>query len=134
MGGKFKRVVATSLIFSLSGAVIPLPAQAAMLSTNIATEAVISSPQRERVTNFLARGDVQRQLERYGVKAGDVQARVAALSDAEVAQISNQIDALPAGGDAAGAIVGLALLVFVILVITDLLGVTHVFPFIKPMR
>ncbi|HET7669436.1 MAG TPA: PA2779 family protein, partial [Burkholderiales bacterium] len=49
----------------------------------------------------------------------------------EVAQLAAQIDSLPAGGD---SILGLLVLVFVILLITDILGLTKIFPFTRPIR
>jgi hypothetical protein len=59
------------------------------------------------------------------------QARVAALTDAETASIAHQIDSLPAGGD---GIVGALLFIFVLLLITDILGLTKVFPFTRSAR
>jgi len=63
-----------------------------------------------------------------------VSARVAALSDDEAARLASRIDQLPAGGDGVGAVVGALLLVFIILLFTDILGFTHVFPFTKPIK
>jgi hypothetical protein len=100
----------------------------------LATGTAIAASDRDRITNVVNRAEFRAQLEAYGVNVKDVNARLAALTDEELAQLARQVDSLPAGGDAAGAILGLAILVFVILVITDLLGVTHVFPFIKPIR
>ncbi len=54
---------------------------------------------------------------------------VAALSDAEVAKLASDIKTSPAGQGAIGAIVGAALLIFIVLLITDLLGFTSVFGF-----
>jgi len=59
---------------------------------------------------------------------GDVD--VAAMTDDEVAQMSSRLDTLPAGGDVLGAVV----LVFVILLVTDLLGFTKIFPFTRSLR
>ncbi len=42
-----------------------------------------------------------------------------------------RIDQLPAGGDGLGVIVGAAVLIFPVLLITDVLGVTDIFPFVK---
>ena len=56
--------------------------------------------------------------------------RIAALSDEEVAAISSRIDALPAGGE----IVGALLFVFVLLLVTDILGFTKIFPFTRSVR
>jgi len=41
------------------------------------------------------------------------------------------MDQLPAGGDAIGTILGAALVIFIVLVITDILGFTDIFPFVK---
>jgi hypothetical protein len=79
----------------------------------------------------LERSDVQAQLQANGVSPADVKARVAAMSDDEVAQLAGQIDRLPAGGT---DVLGFILVVFVILLITDILGFTHIFPFTKSVK
>jgi hypothetical protein len=100
----------------------------------ISSEAVISASGRDRIVSALDRADVRSQLSRLGVKPADVSARIAALTDAEAAQIARQIDELPAGGDGVGAVLGAIVLVFLVLLITDILGLTKVFPFTKPIR
>ena len=116
-----RRLIASLLILSL---VVPLPANAGMLPTASALE-------RERVTNLLERAEVQAQLHAFGVSPAEVKARVAAMSDAEVADLAARIDELPAGG---ASILGVALIVFLVLLLTDILGYTKVFPFTKPMK
>ena len=107
------------------------PAQAAMLST----EAALAAHPQQRVAMALERSDVRAALEAYGVDAADAKARVLALSDEEAARLAGALDSMPAGGDAGiGAVIGAAVLVFVILLITDILGLTKVFPFTKPVR
>lgn len=69
-----------------------------------------------------------------GVDPAEAVRRVAVMSDVEIGQIATRIDEAPAGEGAAGAIVGIALLVFIILLLTDLAGVTDVFPFVRPAR
>jgi hypothetical protein len=59
---------------------------------------------------------------------------VESLSDAEAVDVASRIDQLTAGGSAVGVIVGAILLVFLVLLITDLLGLTDVFPFVKKHR
>lgn len=56
-----------------------------------------------------------------------MKARVDALTDAEAQQLARQLDTMPAGGNALGVL----LTVFLVLLITDLLGWTDVFPFTK---
>ena len=89
---------------------------------------------RERITTLLERRDVRAQLEARGVNPTDVQARVAALSDDEAAQLAKRIDQLPAGGDGFSALISALLIVFIVLLITDILGVTKVFPFTRPIK
>jgi hypothetical protein len=119
----FRRLVACLLI-------VALPAQAGLVST----ESVAAAGSRDRIAVFLDRAEVQSRLEAFGVSPSEVKARVAALSDAEVAQLAGRIDNLPAGGDGVGSILGVALLVFIILLITDILGLTKVFPFTRSVR
>jgi hypothetical protein len=118
-----RRFVASLLIVSLAG---PLPVNAAMVPTDMA----LDEP-RERIAELLDRADVQAQLQAYGVSAAEVKSRVAALSDVEAAQLAAKIDELPAGGV---SIIGAILIVFLVLLITDILGLTKVFPFTRPIK
>ncbi|MDP4796263.1 MAG: PA2779 family protein, partial [Rhodospirillales bacterium] len=54
-----------------------------------------------------------------------------ALSDAEVSKLAGQIKSSPAGQGALGAIIGALVLIFIVLLITDLLGFTSVFGFTR---
>ena len=58
------------------------------------------------------------------------QSRVNALSDAEVADLAGRVDQAPAGGD----VLGLMFTVFIVLLVTDILGLTKVFPFTRSVR
>jgi hypothetical protein len=104
----------------------------------VGTQNVIAAQQqaasRERVATFLGRDDVRQALMQQGVDADEARSRVASLSDAELAKISRSLDQLPAGGDAGGTIIGAAVFIFVLLLITDILGFTHVFPFVNSRR
>ena len=117
----FRRLIAGLLILSL---VLALPAHAGMVATENLLE-------RERLATLLERADVQAQLQAYGVSPGEVKARVAALTDAEAAELAARLDELPAGGV---SILGAILIVFLVLLLTDILGYTKVFPFTKPMK
>jgi uncharacterized protein DUF6627 len=127
MIARLRRLVASVLIVSIAGLGLPLPAHAGIVST----DAALASAQRDRIASVLERADVRAQLEAYGVRAADVKARVAALTDEEAAQLAGQLDSLPAGGD---GIIGVLLVVFLVLLITDILGLTKIFPFTKPVR
>jgi hypothetical protein len=122
----FQRATAVVLAVCTLMLYQPLPAQATM----IATEEIAAMVERDTVKNFLNRDDVRANLERQGVSADQAKARVDKLTDAEVKQIAGEIDALPAGGD----VLGVVFTVFIILLITDILGFTSVFPFTRPIR
>jgi len=124
MTNSFRRFIAALMIAAIAATAIPHHALAGM----IPTESVSTAADRDRVTSMLSRADVRARLEAYGVRPDEVRARVDALSDEEVAQLAARIEALPAGGE---GIIGAALFVFVLLLVTDLLGLTKVFPFTR---
>ncbi len=70
-------------------------------------------------------------MEDQGINPEEAKSRINSLSDAEVTRIAGILDQLPAGGSAVGAVIGAAVFIFVVLLITDLLGLTHVFSFIN---
>jgi hypothetical protein len=82
------------------------------------------------VNAVLAREDVRAGLAERGLSAELAQDRVQAMSDEEVASLAGRIDQAPAGGD----ILGLVFTVFIILLITDILGLTKVYPFTRSVR
>lgn len=100
------------------------PAAAALIST----ESALTLEQRQSrlapLQQALARADVQAKLIEKGVDPQAAAARIANLSDAELAAIQQQIDQLPAGGDGLLSVLGI---VFVVLLILDFVGVTNVF-------
>lgn len=85
------------------------------------------------IDSFLAKQEVQAKLLEFGVSAENVQARIATLTDEEIAQINEQINTMPAGGDA-GTILGVLVFIFIVLLVTDILGFTKVFSFTKSAR
>ncbi|MFB0975068.1 MAG: PA2779 family protein [Tolumonas sp.] len=125
----FWGVMARLLIVSLLA--LSLPAKASMMSAQ-ETMPVHQSSERAHVMQFLAREDVAQQIAAQGVDIALVRQRVAAMSDAEINQLSGKIDQLPAAGS--GEIIGAVLFVFIVLLITDILGLTKVFPFTRSVR
>jgi len=106
-------------------------------ATRITTEQVAASEgvrsataQREYVNGMLARADVAAGLQERGVSVEQARARVAALTDDEVATVAHTLDTAPAGADVLGVIVT----IFVVLLITDILGFTKVFPFTRSIK
>ena len=126
----FRRSISIALIVSMLGMGLPLSAQAGM----VPTPTIAAQPAKERIMGLIERSDVRAQLHAFGVNPADAKARVAALSDAEAAQLAARFDSLPAAGDGGGSIIGALVLIFLVLLLTDILGFTHVFPFTKPIK
>ena len=104
-------------------------AHAALVSTEQVIREDAATEDRARVMNFLAREDVRREIEALGIDPEEAGARTKALSDEEIVRIANTLDETAVGQDAVAAIVGAILLVFLVLLITDLLCLTKVYPF-----
>ena len=76
-------------------------AQAGMIGTDQVVQQSAHSD-RANVMSFVSRADVGNQLAALGLNPATAKDRVAAMSDDEVRFVSGQIDAMPAGADAAG--------------------------------
>lgn len=125
-----KRAFLYIVLWAMSFVGFTQSVQAAIIGTEQVHAASVAAEQRARVVAALERPDVAAQLESMGVAKGDAQARVAAMTDAEVATLAQRADALPAGGDVLGVLV----FIFVLLLVTDILGLTKVFPFTRSRR
>ncbi|MCG8692999.1 MAG: PA2779 family protein [Minwuiales bacterium] len=133
---KLCRAVTMPLVVGLLLAWTPLGAvQAGLVGTDRVLEQSTAAADRARVLDFMARDDVRQQFESLGVDPAEATARVQALSDDELRQIAGRLDALPAGeGSTIGIIVGAAVVIFLVLLLTDLLGLTNVYPFVRSAR
>jgi hypothetical protein len=124
------RVVSSFVIASTLALGVPFSAQAAIVTTSDTLSQDAAATNRDKVNSFLARADVRTGLQNQGLNAADASERVRAMSDQEVAQLAGRIDQAPAGGE----ILGLLFTVFIILLVTDILGLTKVFPFTRHVR
>lgn len=104
-------------------------AQAAMISTTQVVMQEQTQFDRSQLQQRLSRADAVSTLQAMGVDPAVVQERVAAMTDAELQQFNQQVDEMQAGSGALGVI----LLVFLVLILLDLLGVTDVFPAIRSL-
>ena len=105
---------------------------AAMIETDAAMGITVQGQEaRNTIKSILAREDVQTVLKAQGIDPLEARARVDSLTDAEAVRIADQIEELPAGGNfLIGLLVAVGIIV-VILAITDALGYTDVFTFIR---
>ncbi|UCE52296.1 MAG: PA2779 family protein [Desulfobacterales bacterium] len=128
----------TSIALTILMLLISVPFQS-VLAAMIGTETVMDSARgqeaRAYLQQLLAREDVQAALIAHGIDPMEAKSRIDALSDDEVIRIADQIDQLPSGGTSfLGFLLVVTLVLFLVLVILDLTGVTDVFPFIKSQR
>ncbi len=104
-----------------------------MFADVVNTRELMHSAPKANIDSFLAKQEVQDKLAALGVSPSTIKEKMASLSDDEIAQINQKIDEMPAGGDV-GAIVGVLAFIFIVLLITDILGFTKVFTFTRPVR
>lgn len=128
-----KHLLTRFLVLAVLATSIAGPANAALISTEQTAGAAASadaSAERARIQNWLTREDVVRQMQDYGVRAAEAQQRVAALTDEEARALAGKLDELPVGS----GVIGVLFTVFIVLLITDILGFTKVFPFTRSVR
>jgi len=127
-----RKIVAILVIVSFSTlSIISAPIHAKMINTDEILKQSQHDLSRKNINTFLDRSEVQKYLVAWGISPEEAKARIDSLTDEEIENILSGIDNLPAGGDGLGIIVGAALLIFVILLVTDILGFTDVFSFVK---
>lgn len=131
MDSFFMRTTSRLLIASVLSLALPLQSTyAAMVETDMVAPSVQSQSERELINTFLEREDVRQQLQTQGVNVNDAKARVATLTDEEVHKVAGNLDKMPAGGD----VIGILFTIFIVLLVTDILGFTKVFPFTRTIR
>lgn len=133
MGLFAKRLIAFVTALSMTQMTSVTFAQGTLITTDQVAAVQSSAPgsHQARIASLLDRPEVQARLLERGVDVEEARLRVAALSDDEAQVLAERIDTLPAGGvDVLGAL----LVVFIVLLITDILGYTKVFSFTRPMK
>ena len=131
MKTQLMRRTSWTLLLTLLTIWVPIaPVHAAMIGTEqiVSTGEVIQN--RDRIRSFLQREDVRDMLQKQGVDSNVALSRVDAMTVQEVQTVADQLDKLPAGG----SVLGVLFAVFVILLVTDILGLTKVFPFTRSVR
>ena len=127
-----RKAIALLVIVSFSTfSIISAPVHAKMINTSKTFQQSQNDLTSKSINTFLDRSEVQKYLVDWGISPEEAKIRIDSLTDEEIENISSKIDNLPAGGDGLGTIVGAALLIFIILLITDILGFTDVFSFVK---
>jgi len=106
------------LLIAAAVIAVSLPSRAAMVDT---AQLQANKVVRDFGSITAQRDWIKEQLVAGGVDAADASLRVVALTDAQVLKIHQRIDQEPAGGNT-------LVIIFLILVITELMGVTDIIP------
>ncbi|MFO7555453.1 MAG: PA2779 family protein [Desulfobacterales bacterium] len=123
-----------SCFVTLTMLLMSMPVQtvgAAMIGTETVMTLTKAQHVRKNLNEFLSREDVKAVMVSHGISPIEAKARVDSLSDTEIMQIADKMDQLPSGGSDFGVVVGAVLVIFIVLLITDILGYTHVFSFVR---
>ena len=102
-----------------------------MIPTEVTNDTNKGQEARAFLNELISREDNQNYLTKQGIDPLEAKVRVDSLTDSEAVMVAEQLEQLPAGGGAIGVIIGAALIVFLVLLATDILGYTDVFPFVK---
>ncbi len=134
MKNQARRILTSVLISSIVFSGMAQAAPTALIGTEqvaATMQGAVRSEAHARLQATLDRADLAAMFQARGVSTDELRARVDALTDAEAQQMVAQIDQAPAG---ASDIVGILFTIFIILLITDILGLTKVFPFTRAVR
>lgn len=104
---------------------------AAMIATETVMEASQGQEARTRIKQLIEREDVRQALINQGIDPREAGARIDSLSDTEAIRVGDKLDQLPAGSGALEVFLIVSLIAFIILLITDIMGYTDIFPFVK---
>jgi hypothetical protein len=121
------RILTALLAVSILFVSVQPAVNAAIVSTSdlVATEQ--SKIGREHLLNLLEREEVRTALTSQGVNLEMAKQRVSSMTDEEVRALNQKMDEMPAGSGVVGALI----LVFLVLLFTDIMGWTDVYPFVN---
>jgi hypothetical protein len=96
------------------------------------SEQAISSQQfqynKNQVLTLMNSVEVQQKLIDLGVSPADAKMRINIMTNDELVTFNQQMNDMPAGG-----IVGTVVTLLVVVAVLDLMGITDVYPFIRPI-
>lgn len=127
------RLVAIPLMVAMIFFTLPYRmVQAEMIDTDaLLTQEQRAPSNRDQVTAYLARKEVQEQLSAWGVDSAEAIERIRTMSDSNLTLLAKRIGDEPAGQGALGGVVGAMVLVFLVLLFTDIVGFTNVYKFTR---
>ncbi len=103
------------------------PVHAAMVDNNALLNQAQHALSINQIIDMLDREEIQQTLTSMGIDPSSAKYRVSQMNNTELAALNQNLEKMPAGS----GVLGVILTVFIVLVITDMLGATDVFPFVK---
>ncbi len=125
---KLQRTTALLLVMMMGFFQVQV-AQAALVTTDSAIQSQQLQMDRAEMIDLFAQENLRDQLTQMGVDANAAADRIANMTDAEIAQLNENLQHAPAGE----GVVGVLLTLFIVFIITDALGATDVFNFVDPI-
>ena len=104
-------------------------AHAAYVPSTQAFETQQTTQYRADIAASLDKQQFRDALEAQGVSPDEVKERLAMLTPSQIEQLKTELDQIPAGEGVVGFVVGTAVFVFIVLLITDLVDATDVYDF-----
>ncbi len=121
-----------SWLLSIMLALSPvMSAQAAMVDNDALLAETPAQHTRDSLQQLFMQDQVRAQLQALGVSPEWASERARTLTDADLARINNGAGQLQAGGE---SVLGVLLVIFIVFVITDIIGATDIFSFVHPVR
>jgi hypothetical protein len=128
--GTARRLTASIACVAVVMSGVPLPASGAIIGTDAVLAAEGRIANLARIDRVMTSAHVRERMQQLGVDGAQVEARLAALTDAELASFADRLERAPAGGELL-EVVGV---VFVVLLILELVGVIDIFKTIGKVR
>jgi len=100
---------------------------ASIVSTTELVNKQAMQAEKQRLITMLSQDQIRSQLVAMGVDPADTMKRLDNMTDEEIQSFAAQMDQMPTGS----GVLELAVIVFLVLLVTDLMGYTEIFPFVK---
>ena len=123
---RLNRTLSSLLVFLIMFLSINTSSYAGIVGTDVAINQQQSNFDRAELLAMFDRNDLRDELIAYGVAPNAARERIAAMSDTEVQALAGKVGTMPNGGD----VVGVAVFLFLVLLFTDIMGWTDLFPFV----
>lgn len=109
-----KAIGAIAMSLMLTNAPAVALAESRMISTDVALAEQTRNQSVHKVHDFLSRSDVQKLMIERGLSPEEASLRVASLSQAELQELSGQVEQAKAGGDILVAILVVVLIIYLV--------------------